>query len=167
MELTLLFTQLLLLFAFMVEPFFNKAIFFGIFMTEECKEKINRKLLVLLYFLSLCLILTGGYFALVNNYNFIFHILMLEVFIYFMLFGLFNFIVRKIKYKVCNDIYDKKTNHYYDYRWKLGLFYYDKSNPAFWVQTPNNLGFTVNNANKKSLVFYGILFIIIFPFFFV
>ena len=45
-----------------------------------------------------------------------------------------------------------------DRNWILGMFYYNKKDPAFMIEKRAGLGYTINFANKFSLI---VLFLII------
>ncbi|MDV4149824.1 DUF5808 domain-containing protein [Clostridium sp. AL.422] len=47
-----------------------------------------------------------------------------------------------------------------DSKWILGMFYYNKNDPAFMIEKRVGLGYTINFANKKSLALS--IFIILF-----
>lgn len=64
-----------------------------------------------------------------------------------------------------------KVNKEEDYRddddnWIWGMFYFNRRDPAFIIEKRVGIGYTVNFANKKSWILFGliIIFIILMPF---
>lgn len=64
-----------------------------------------------------------------------------------------------------------KVNKEEDYRdddenWIWGMFYFNRRDPAFMIEKRVGIGYTVNFANKKSWILFGliIIFIILMPF---
>lgn len=87
-------------------------------------------------------------------------VILVSMFIFIVIFIIIGQGGRNIKEDTENDDLYKND----DDKWILGMFYYNKNDPAFMVEKRVGIGSTINFANKKAVIIFILLIALIIIF---